>query len=227
MNYIPQRNIEAEIAILGAVFLDNDCLLNTDLMPEDFYKPSHRDLFKGMQELAKAGNPIDLISVEKHLGTENVSFTELSEIVSHAVTTANIKYHSRLVKEASAARKLQQICLTTLSDLTTGNYEVLDALVARINGSLGDILTYRGGEITNLHDVAQDVLAYVERRMERKDAISGVPSGFNGIDKITDGFQPGEPDHRCGTPGHGEKRLCHGNCTERGQQGLSGGDGLP
>jgi len=204
MNLTSQQNISAEIALLGAVFLNNNILPQIELTPDDFYKPFHSSLYKAMLDLSLKDDPIDYISIEKHLG-EGMQYADVEAIIKNAVTDANYKYHSELIKEASSARKLQRMSLETISSLSDG--DPLDDIVSNINRSLADILSRRSGQIVSAFDVSKDVMEYIERRREHNDAISGVPSGILSIDKITDGFQDGDLIIIAARPGMGKTAL--------------------
>lgn len=210
MNTTPPQNIPAEIALLGAVFLNNSILPEIDLRPEDFYRSFHQTLFRAMQDLQRKGDPVDMVSVQKQLG-DDMKYGEVADIVNIAVTDANFRYHAGLIMEASSLRKLDMMALNIRKSASEGI--PLDDIAAMTNKALSDILTQGGGEIVSAYDVSKEVVAYLDRRMNDTGSLSGVPSGFNSIDKLTDGWQPGDLIVIAARPSMGKTALTM-NCLQ-------------
>lgn len=190
MNYLPKQNLEAERWVLGAIIVDNEAIGRIDLTPEDFYKPVHQEIFKAMGELSGEDKPIDIVSLDDRLKRKYAE--EITSIASEVFMAANIKYHVQIVREASLLRTVQKTCLQTLQAIQEGEIETADMAVTAIQEVIGKVIKGQGGIITSMSQVAKETLAYIERRFEDRESISGVPSGFKDVDMITDGFQQGD-----------------------------------
>lgn len=110
---IPPQNIEAEQAVLGAIFLEPSSLTVTSevLIPEDFYRSAHQKIFNVMLKLNDEGKAVDLITVTEELAAtkslEDVGgITYLSELAGSVPTAANVEYYARIVEEKSLLRRL-------------------------------------------------------------------------------------------------------------------------
>jgi replicative DNA helicase len=199
LDKLPPQNLEAEQSILGAILIDNDALPKAleiiDL--EDFYKLSHRKIFNAMTELFEKSEPMDLITLTDQLrkkdDLENVGgISYLSSLVNMTPTAANIRYHSKIVREKALLRGL----LRASNEITRKVYEDnLDAeeLVDHAEKSIFDISDKRTKtSFRTLKEVIKDSFEMIEHLYDKKDTISGVPSGFRDLDDLTTGFQKGD-----------------------------------
>ncbi|MDP4161515.1 MAG: DnaB-like helicase N-terminal domain-containing protein, partial [Bacillota bacterium] len=110
---LPPQNVEAEQAVLGAIFLEPSSLTMASemLIPEDFYRAAHQKIFNVMLKLNDHGKAVDLITVTEELAatklledTGGVGY--LSELAASVPTAANIEYYARIVEEKSLLRRL-------------------------------------------------------------------------------------------------------------------------
>ena len=113
LDRLPPQNIEAEQSVLGAVLLENEALTAVIemLVPGDFYKDAHKKIFTAMQDLYEKNEPIDLITLTEQLNRKEQleavgGASYLSAIVNQVPTSANIRYHSKIVKEKALLRNL-------------------------------------------------------------------------------------------------------------------------
>jgi replicative DNA helicase len=189
LKLIPKQAIEAERAVLAAVLVNSDAMRRIDLQADDFYKPSHREMYVAMRALTGEGNPVDGVTLADKLPKYK---QEIMDILSEAITTANIKYHAEIVSEASRLRKLQRLFLQGLDAIGGDAVEKSDVIIGRLHSDMAGIMRNQGDTITDMREVALEAFDYIERRHKHKGVISGIPSGFPDIDKITDGFQPGD-----------------------------------
>ncbi len=199
LDKLPPQNLDAEQSIIGAILIDNDALPKAleILDPEDFYKLSHRKIFNTMLELFDRNEPIDLITLTDYLkkGDEleaigGISY--LSQLVNAVPTAANIKYHSHIVREKALLRGL----LRSANDIAGKVYEAnLDAedLVDFAEKSIFDISDKRvKASFATLRDVIKDSFEMIEHLYDKKETVTGVPSGFKDLDNLTTGFQKGD-----------------------------------
>ncbi len=199
LDKLPPQNLEAEQSILGAILLDNEALLKAleVISDDDFYRESHRKIFNAMVELFEENEPIDLITITNRLKTKNqldavggVSY--LSSLVNTISTSANVRYHCRIVREKSLMRNL----IRSATGIVTTAYEEnlpADELVDLAEKTIFEISDKRiKAPFSKLKEVIKDSFEMIERLYDRKEAITGVPSGFRDLDELTTGFQPGD-----------------------------------
>jgi replicative DNA helicase len=199
LDRLPPQNLEAEQSILGAVLIDNNALPKAleILDPGDFYKLSHRKLFFAMTELFEKNEPIDLITLTDYLKQKDEleavgGLAYLSSLVNTIPTAANVKYHANIVRERGLLRGL----LRSANDIAGKVYENnLDAedLVDYAEKSIFDISDKRiKASFVTLKEVIKDSFEMIEHLYDKKETVTGVPSGYKDLDDLTTGFQKGD-----------------------------------
>ncbi|BCJ87521.1 replicative DNA helicase [Effusibacillus dendaii] len=193
---IPPQNTEAEQAVLGAVLLQPDVLTTvTELLkPEDFYRASHQKIFAGMVEVAERGEPVDIVTLTAHL--QNLAQIEEVGGVSYLATLANVvptasnaDYYANIVKEKAVLRRL----IRTATQIATSGYEGTDDVVALIDDAerrIMDLSNERVGRgFTPIKDVLLSTFERIEFLFANKGGVTGVPTGYPDLDRMTSGFQ--------------------------------------
>jgi len=199
LDRLPPQNLEAEQSILGAILIDNEALPKAleILDPEDFYKQSHKKIFNVMTELFERNEPIDLITLTDHLKRKEAfdavgGLSYLSALVNMVPTAANIKYHSRIVREKALLRGLLRSATEIASKVYEENLDAED-LVDYAEKSIFDISDKKiKASFVTLKEVIKDSFEMIERLYDKKETITGVPSGFSDLDEYTTGFQKGD-----------------------------------
>ena len=208
---LPPQNIEAEQSVLGAIIFDNEALPKAIeiLEPDDFYKESHRRLYNAMLELFDKNEPIDIITLTDYLRRGNElevigGISYLSSLANSVPTSANIQYHSKIVREKALLRSL----IKASTHITSRVYEdSLDAdeMVDYAEKTIFDITDKRTKtSFSKLKDLVKDTFKTIEQLYNKKEAITGMPSGFKDLDKLTSGFQPSDLIVVGGRPGMGK-----------------------
>lgn len=208
---LPPQNIEAEQSVLGAVMLDNHALNKAieELKPEDFYRDSHRKIFQAMIALFEKNSPVDIVTLTDYLKRQNQldeigGLDYLSELAGSIATSANIAYHARIVKEKSMLRSLVQ----SAAQITAMVYESAfdaDEMVDNAEKMIFDIAEKKTKTaFAPMKSVIKDTVKMIETLYEKKEAITGAPSGFRDLDELTSGFQPGDLIIVGGRPGMGK-----------------------
>jgi replicative DNA helicase len=211
LDRLPPQNLEAEQSILGATLIDNEALPKAleIIDPDDFYKNSHKKIFNAMIELFDKSEPIDLITLTDCLKRDEAlddigGISYLSSLVNMVPTSANIRYHSKIVRERALLRGL----VRTATDIANRVYEDnLDAeeLVDYAEKSIFDISDKRVKvSFARLKDVIKGSFEMIEQLYDKKETITGVPSGFGDLDELTSGFQRGELTIIGGRPSMGK-----------------------
>src|SRR5690625_251446 len=193
---IPPHNIEAEQAVLGAIFLEPDSfsIASEVLLPEDFYRASHQRIYKAMFDLFEQGEPIDIVTVTTILKNNQTldevgGVTYLSELADSIATAANISYYRDIVEEKSLLRRL----IRTATDIVTFSYDNEDDVDDVLNEAERNILEVSSrGSVTDfksIDDVLFDVYSNIEELMKSDGEVTGLATGYRDLDRITSGFQ--------------------------------------
>jgi replicative DNA helicase len=215
---LPPQNIEAEQMVLGAVLIENDSInkIVEILVPEDFYKDAHRRIFSVMLDMFESGEAIDLVTLSDKLrgtkGLETVGDASyLSLLVSMVPTAANIKNHALIIREKSVLRRL----IHTATEIITQSYDdtrtsvSVDELLDQAERSIFEITQKKiRDSFIALKDIVKDSFKTIERLYERKEMVTGLPTGFADIDKLTSGFQPSDLIIVAGRPSMGKTAFC-------------------
>ena len=215
LDRLPPQNIEAEQSVLGAILLENEALASAIevISPEDFYKDSHKTIFRAMLELYKKSEPIDLITLTEQLskderleGVGGASY--LSSIVNLVPTSANVRYHSKIVKEKAVLRGL----IRTTTDIISMCYdegmevaELLDRAETKIF-SISEKMVK--SSFVHVEHIIKDTIELVDKLYNKKEFITGLPTGFTDLDTLTTGFQAGDLVVVGARPGMGKTAFC-------------------
>jgi len=193
---IPPHNIEAEQAVLGAIFLEPDSfsIASEVLLPEDFYRASHQRIYKAMFDLFEQGEPIDIVTVTTILKNNQTldevgGVTYLSELADSVPTAANIAYYRNIVEEKALLRRL----IRTATDIVSFSFENEGKVDDVLNEAERNILevSSRGsvGDFKAIGDVLVDVYSNIEELTKSDGEVTGLPTGYRDLDRITSGFQ--------------------------------------
>ena len=194
---IPPQAKELEEAVLGAIMLEKSAFdtVVEILKPECFYLEGHQRIYRTMQSLAQKSQPIDILTVVEELKTrqelEMVGGPyAVTKLTNSVVSSANIETHARIILQKFIQRELIRISGEIIGDAYEDSTDVFDLL---------DDAESKLFEITNNHlrknfDSIDSILVKTIQRIEdlrhKQDEITGVPSGFPSLDKITYGWQP-------------------------------------
>ncbi len=208
---VPPQNLEAESSVLGGILLENEAVNQVLelLRPEDFYRESHRKVFRAIVELSDRSEPVDLITLSDFLKNrgelEAVGGTAyLASLADFVPTAANISYYARIVREKSILRRLINVAteVATRGYDGTGN---VDELLDSAEKAIFDITEQKiKGSFVKVGDMMKDSIKMVEKLFERKTMITGVPTGFTELDTTTAGLQPADLIIIAARPGMGK-----------------------
>jgi len=196
---VPPHSTEAEESVLGGVLLDNQAINYAleILRPDDFYRAANTAIFTAMHDLSEKREPIDVVTLTQQLrnagaldtagGPENIA--RLATVVP---SSANVAYYAKLVKECSIRRKVIHESSEIVGEAFAAEGDVdefLDSVEQRIF-KIFDQRDHRA--FAKVGDVVQDSIKIIEKLYDQKEPITGVPSGFSDLDKMTAGFQPSD-----------------------------------
>ncbi|KUO96552.1 replicative DNA helicase [Ferroacidibacillus organovorans] len=196
---IPPQSVEAEQAVLGALLIAPDILssLAERLRPEDFYRGSHQILFGIALEIAEKGDPVDLVTLTSRLQEvgkleESGGLDYLLALARSVPTAANAEYHAQIVADRALMRRLIQVSTQIAASGYDGSEDVgtlLDTAERRIL-ALASERTDRG--FTAIREVLENAYERIEFLYNNRGGVTGVPSGYGDLDRMTSGFQPSD-----------------------------------
>lgn len=208
---LPPQSVEAEMSILGGVLVDNEAINRAleILRPDDFYRESHRKIMQAMIELNERGEPCDLITMttilKKKGELEEVGGgAYLATLVDFVPMAANIAYYCRIVKEKSITRKL----ISAATDIATQGYEDKVNVEELLDGAQKVIFEIAENKIQRAYfpvsEILKDTIKNIELLYEKKELVTGVPTGYLDLDKMTAGFHAGDLVIIAGRPAMGK-----------------------
>ena len=208
---VPPQSLEAEISVLGGVLLENEALNRVlEVITEaDFYRESHRKIFSALIDLYERNEPADLITLSETLkkrgGLEEVGGIEyLNSLVNSVPTAANISYYAKIIKERSILRKLINRA-TEIVTLGYSNSGDVDEFLDHAERSIFEISEERvRPSFYPLKEIIKSSFKTIEKLYDRRQLITGVPTGFPVLDELTSGFQPSDLIIIAGRPSMGK-----------------------
>ena len=195
---VPQE-IDSEIAIIGCIFLDPNTIFQVadELVPEDFFDTKNRLIFRTMLDLNRSGNIIDATTVASDLSQKKVleqagGLEYISRLLDYGYSTENIDAYIELVVNASLKRNT----INTLTSLAQKGYEAsVDAFtyIDDVEKIVFDLSKRRKVEdFRGIKDVAEAVSQQTIKNATREEEIIGIDTGFQALNKISQGFQSGQ-----------------------------------
>jgi replicative DNA helicase len=207
---LPPQNLEGEMSVLGGILLENEALNKALelLRPEDFYRESHRKIFKALISLFEKGEPADLVTLTSVLSDsgdlEAVGGSAyLATLVDYVPTAANISYYARSVKEKSISRSL----ISVATEIVSRGYEggKVEENLDWAEKSIFDIAEQKTKRsYYSTKEILKDTFKAIESLYDRKEHVTGVPTGFTELDHMTAGLQSGDMLVVAGRPSMGK-----------------------
>lgn len=190
---IPQ-NIEAEEAILGAILVNPGCLakVSDSLDAGCFYKPSHRYIYDAMIQLFNNNDNIDIVSVSDVLSYSGKleaagGRAYINDLAENTITTANVAYYAKIIKEKSIKRAL----INAGAEIVSKGYDMepSDASIEQAEKLIYDISSSKStSDLRPVKDLVLDTWDKIEYRYNHKDELTGLRTGFNDLDTLLNGL---------------------------------------
>src|SRR3954471_9584989 len=212
----PPQNLEAEQSVLGAVLLSDTelpaLIIDERLQPEDFYRESHGRIYQAMLDLHTLGEPVDALTLVEHLKQagelESVGGAAAVELLAGSVpAVGNVRQYARIVRENAMLRRLLRASYEIQAQVH--NHEALPRdLVDLAERSILEVAhDDRRKDFRAIHDLLSAELDKLEQLSAHGTSITGTPSGFEDLDRITGGFQPGNLIVLAARPAMGKSSL--------------------
>ena len=211
LHRLPPQNLDAEQSILGGILLDNQALNSVleVLGPGDFYSESHRKIFAAIVDLSERNEPSDLITLsnilkdKKHLDQVG-GMAYLASLVDNVPSAANVAYYAKIVKEKAILRRL----IGTATEILTKSYNTgadVDEVLDEAEHAIFEISENKiRPAFYPIKSIIKDSFKTIEKLYERKELITGVPTGFGKIDDLTSGLQKSDLIIVAGRPSMGK-----------------------
>ncbi len=210
---IPPQAVDLEEVVLGAMMIDKkgvDEVIDI-LHPEVFYKDAHRFIYEAIFKLFESSEPVDLLTVsaqlkkDGHLETIGGDFY-LIKLTQKVASSAHIEFHARIILQKYIQRSLIKISNEIIEDAYSDSKDVFDLL----DNAEAKLYEVTQGNLKRSAETAQNLVIQAKKKIEEisnKEGLSGIPSGFDKLDKLTSGWQPSDLVIVAARPGMGKTAL--------------------
>ena len=196
---MPPQNVEAEVALLGSVLLEDDAIAQAVelLSPDHFYKDAHKKIFHGMINLFNENKAIDLVTLTERMSHDGAMDDAggpdyLAYLTTAVPTAANLLYYARIVKEKYILRHL----ISTSTQIVTDCYDTtedVEGLLDRAEKAIFEIASKKfSGAIMLIKDIVRNQIEVIDRLYQRKEHVTGIATGYHEFDTQTAGLQPSD-----------------------------------
>ncbi len=208
---LPPQSVETEEIVLGALMLEQNALTAVIdiLKPDVFYKESHQKIFKAIFSLFQRSEPVDILTVTNELKkTGELEIIGgpyyISQLTNRVASAANIEFHARIILQKFIQRELIRISSEITKEAyedTTDVFELLDKAEQNLF-SIGE--NNLRSKIQDIRTLISKAKRQVEEASKKEGHLSGVPSGFTDLDRVTAGFQKSDLIILASRPGMGK-----------------------
>ncbi len=210
----PPHNDDAERNLLGAILMDPRALdeVSATVDPEDFYRESHRHIFRAMCALAARGDDIDAVSMNDYLDAEGVLDSvggpnAVVRLSNEVVSAVNVGTYANIVRRKSALRSF----IRTADSLVDECFDDVPDVEAFLDEAESKIfqITQRGQArgYSSMRDVIREAFTQIEAQYQKSEAVTGVSSSFVDLDRITSGWQASDLIIMAARPAMGKTAL--------------------
>lgn len=191
---------EAEYSVLGGMLIDRDAVSRAVEIVDAsmFYRESHRRLFRAMTRLFERGEVIDVITVAEDLRrTDELDsvggLDYVAELLEAVPTAANIEYHARIVREKALLRRLIEASHEIIRDVYEQGEREVETLLDHAESRIFQVAqSHDRAGFVRVKDLLWEAFEEIERLQTQDSPITGLPSGFRDLDRMTTGLQKGD-----------------------------------
>lgn len=196
---LPPQATDLEEAVLGALMLEKNALTEVIdiLKPETFYVEAHQRIFEAIYRLFQKNSPIDLLTVIAELRSMGAlemvgGAYYITHLTDRVVSAANIEYHARVISQKYIQRELIKVSTEIINNAYDETSDIFD-LLDHAEKSLFEIAQNNLRRDTRkVDDIMREAVVTLEALRDRTDSLTGVPSGFTALDRMTSGWQPSD-----------------------------------
>ncbi|WP_192827427.1 replicative DNA helicase [Latilactobacillus curvatus] len=208
---VPPQNNEAEQAVLGAVFISGDALVEAMeyVTTDDFYRKAHRLIFETMVELNERGEGIDAVTLKSALDAQNQledigGIGYLAELAEAVPTAANVVYYAKIVSEKAMLRRLIQTAQNIVAKGYAQDEDVTDILDTAEKEIMDVSERQNKAGFKSISDVLTSSIEQIDKLYQNEEDITGLSTGYRDLDKITAGLHEDELIILAARPGVGK-----------------------
>lgn len=193
---MPPQALELEEAVLGAIMLEKDAVITVldILKPESFYKDAHQKIYRAIIDLSTNEKPIDILTVTEELKKEK--YLEevggpyyIAQLTNRVASAANIEFHARIIQQKYIQRELIRVT----SDIQTKAFDESIDINDLLDYSEGQLFEIAQGnikkELVKINLLISEAIRQIEEAGKNEENLSGVPTGFTRLDRMTSGWQ--------------------------------------
>ena len=208
---LPPQALDIEEAVLGALMIEKDALTAVVdiLKPESFYKEAHKYIYKAIVELFDKSEPVDILTVANRLRS-NAELeiaggpSYIAELTTRVNSAANIEYHARIVSEQAIKRELIAISSEIQKEAFEDTTDVFD-LLDKTEQSLFQVSESNiRKNYAEMRSILREALNELQAKKDHENKLTGVPSGFTELDRVTSGWQKSDLIIVAARPGMGK-----------------------
>lgn len=211
---VQPQALQLEEAVLGALMLDREALpVVMDILRADsFYLEAHQHIYRAVIKLFERSNPVDILTVTEELrksgDLEKVGGPyKLVELTNRIASAANIEYHARIIAQKHIQRELIRVSTGIIRDAYEDTTDVFDLLDDAEKGLFGITQNNLSRSYESMDTLSSKVLKQLEELSKKGDGLTGVPTGFTDLDRLTSGWQPSDMIILAARPGMGKTSM--------------------
>lgn len=211
---VQPQAVQLEEAVLGALMLDRDALpLVMDILrSESFYTEAHQLIYKAIIRLFERSNPVDLLTLTEELkksgDLEKIGGGYyLVELTHRVASAANIEYHARIIAQKHIQRELIHVSTNVIRDAYEDTTDVFTLLDDAEKGLFSITQNNLSRSYESMGSLSSKVLKQIEELTHKGDGLTGVPTGFTDLDRLTSGWQPSDLIIIAARPGMGKTSM--------------------
>ena len=208
---VPPQATDLEEVVLGAMMLEQNALTNVVdiLKPEVFYKEAHQKIFSALFDLFSESEPVDILTVTQELkkrGELDVvgGSYYISQLTNRVASAANVEYHARIILEKFLQRELIRISSDIIKDSYEDSMDVFDVLDKAEKELFAVSETNLRRSYDDMPSLVTEAVKQIESARLQEGHISGIPSGFTALDRVTAGWQKSDLIILAARPGMGK-----------------------
>jgi len=209
---IPPQNLEAERSVLGAMLLEKETIPRVIQIipnPNYFYLDTHKLIYEGILSLIESNKPVDLITLREEFRKKGKlnkigGSAYLADLINCVITTANVDYYAQIVREKHILRDLLKAA-DEVSYLSYNDSFDLDVILDKAQSLIFNVIQQTSRtSYAHIKEILAKTFEHIEALYERKEQITGIPTGFVQLDRLTSGFQPSDLIVIAGRPSMGK-----------------------
>ncbi len=208
---VQPQAVDLESAVLGALMLDKDALpIVLDILrPESFYTDAHQLIYQAILRLFEKSHPVDLLTVTEELKKSGDIDTVggayyLVELTGRVGSSANIEFHARIVTQKHIQRELIKVSTQIIRDAYEDTTDVFTLLDEAEQGLFAVTQNNLSRQYESMGELASKTLKILEALKDKEDGLTGVPTGFTDLDRLTSGLQSSDLIILAARPGMGK-----------------------